>query len=160
MVRVVPRRRAGGSGACDRGVASALIPGSCENIDLERASRNSSGRASLRSVQGGRRSTGNPPRRSRRVASPTITFRLAPGQRSQTPSGYPLPLACLNVQVTAANPALVAQWIEHLTTDQKVGGSSPSERATSVQVSAGFSFSTSRDLRLVSQPCHKNPLAF
>jgi hypothetical protein len=31
-------------------------------------------------------------------------------------------------------PALVAQRIEHLTTDQKVGGSSPSERA---QVSAG-----------------------
>ena len=26
-------------------------------------------------------------------------------------------------------PALVAQWIEHLTTDQKVGGSTPSERA-------------------------------
>ncbi len=25
--------------------------------------------------------------------------------------------------------ALIAQWIEHLTTDQKVGGSSPSERA-------------------------------
>ena len=25
--------------------------------------------------------------------------------------------------------ALVAQWIEHLTTDQKVGGSSPPERA-------------------------------
>ena len=27
------------------------------------------------------------------------------------------------------NPALVAQRIEHLTTDQKVGGSSPSKRA-------------------------------
>ena len=26
------------------------------------------------------------------------------------------------------NPALVAQRIEHLTTDQKVGGSSPSKR--------------------------------
>ena len=26
--------------------------------------------------------------------------------------------------------ALVAQWIEHLTTDQKVGGSSPFERAS------------------------------
>ena len=25
--------------------------------------------------------------------------------------------------------ALIAQWIEHLTTDQKVGGSSPFERA-------------------------------
>ncbi len=30
--------------------------------------------------------------------------------------------------------ALVAQWIEHLTTDQKVGGSNPSERAGNVQV--------------------------
>ena len=30
--------------------------------------------------------------------------------------------------------ALVAQWIEHLTTDQKVGGSSPSERANEVLV--------------------------
>ena len=29
------------------------------------------------------------------------------------------------------SPALVAQRIEHLTTDQKVGGSSPSERASS-----------------------------
>src|SRR5690349_15722724 len=27
-------------------------------------------------------------------------------------------------------PAPVAQWIEHLTTDQKVGGSTPSRRAT------------------------------
>ena len=26
--------------------------------------------------------------------------------------------------------ALVAQWIEHLTTDQKVVGSTPAERAT------------------------------
>src|SRR5262249_39813892 len=30
---------------------------------------------------------------------------------------------------TLLSPALVAQWIEHLTTDQKVGGSNPSERA-------------------------------
>ena len=37
---------------------------------------------------------------------------------------------------TGSLPALVAQWIEHLTTDQKVGGSSPSERAEEVQVSA------------------------
>ena len=35
--------------------------------------------------------------------------------------------------------ALVAQRIEHLTTDQKVGGSSPSERATYRQVRAIFS---------------------
>ena len=33
------------------------------------------------------------------------------------------------VAYTGALPALVAQWIEHLTTDQKVGGSNPSERA-------------------------------
>ncbi len=32
--------------------------------------------------------------------------------------------------VTESESALVAQWIEHLTTDQKVGGSNPSERAT------------------------------
>jgi hypothetical protein len=32
--------------------------------------------------------------------------------------------------VDCSAPALVAQRIEHLTTDQKVGGSSPSERAT------------------------------
>jgi len=30
-------------------------------------------------------------------------------------------------------PAFVAQWIEHLTSDQRVGGSSPSERATSTK---------------------------
>jgi hypothetical protein len=34
-------------------------------------------------------------------------------------------------QVDNSIPALVAQRIEHLTTDQKVGGSSPSERASS-----------------------------
>src|ERR1700691_5960260 len=33
------------------------------------------------------------------------------------------------------SPALVAQRIEHLTTDQKVGGSSPSERASVMSVS-------------------------
>src|SRR4029078_8047928 len=32
--------------------------------------------------------------------------------------------------VDSTGPALVAQWTEHLTTDQKVGGSSPSERAS------------------------------
>ena len=35
----------------------------------------------------------------------------------------------------AAVSALVAQRIEHLTTDQKVGGSSPSERASSAATS-------------------------
>src|SRR5262245_14792683 len=34
--------------------------------------------------------------------------------------------------LAAAPPALVAQRIEHLTTDQKVGGSNPSERADDV----------------------------
>src|SRR3954447_14669608 len=38
------------------------------------------------------------------------------------PVGYPL-------AVPGRGPALVAQRIEHLTTDQKVGGSNPSERA-------------------------------
>ena len=38
------------------------------------------------------------------------------------------------VAYTRCLPALVAQWIEHLTTDQKVGGSTPSERAELVQV--------------------------
>ena len=32
------------------------------------------------------------------------------------------------------NPALVAQRIEHLTTDQKVGGSSPSKRASKANI--------------------------
>jgi hypothetical protein len=38
-------------------------------------------------------------------------------------------------RVTVGLPALVAQRIEHLTTDQKVGGSNPSERAAKVLVS-------------------------
>jgi hypothetical protein len=37
-----------------------------------------------------------------------------------------------------AHPALVAQWIEHLTTDQKVGGSNPSERAENTHVTDGL----------------------
>ena len=32
----------------------------------------------------------------------------------------------------------VAQWIEHLTTDQKVGGSSPSRHAREKQASQGI----------------------
>jgi hypothetical protein len=47
---------------------------------------------------------------------------------------YPAP-ARFPVQYADAT-ALVAQRIEHLTTDQKVGGSSPSERATYQQVRA------------------------
>ena len=35
-------------------------------------------------------------------------------------------------------PALVAQWIEHLTTDQKVGGSTPSERAKLLNDGGGW----------------------
>ena len=38
------------------------------------------------------------------------------------------------------NPALVAQRIEHLTTDQKVGGSSPSKRAQPSSFSRGLGF--------------------
>ncbi len=36
----------------------------------------------------------------------------------------------LDCPIALTAPALVAQRIEHLTTDQKVGGSNPSERAT------------------------------
>jgi hypothetical protein len=42
--------------------------------------------------------------------------------------------ACAECRRLCCAPALVAQRIEHLTTDQKVGGSSPSERATYLQV--------------------------
>ena len=47
-----------------------------------------------------------------------------------------LPYTCRGVRSpgTTNTTALVAQRIEHLTTDQKVGGSSPSERATLPQV--------------------------
>ena len=54
--------------------------------------------------------------------------------RLRPPAGC---LGCLRRRVRAGEytrlpqPALVAQRIEHLTTDQKVGGSSPSERARS-----------------------------
>src|SRR6478735_3442212 len=44
------------------------------------------------------------------------------GRAVSTISGY-------GVEVWQHVPALVAQRIEHLTTDQKVGGSNPSERA-------------------------------
>ena len=50
------------------------------------------------------------------------------------------------VAYTRRLPALVAQWIEHLTTDQKVGGSTPSERAELVQVTAGFGLVTRIDI--------------
>src|SRR5215471_12535995 len=46
-------------------------------------------------------------------------------------------------------PALVAQRIEHLTTDQKVGGSSPSERATYPQVRGHFLWCERWPLRLL-----------
>ena len=52
----------------------------------------------------------------------------------------------VKMQVKRSFPALVAQWIEHLTTDQKVGGSSPSERAASVQVRGYFLSGDHRDL--------------
>ncbi len=41
-------------------------------------------------------------------------------------------------RLPGSTPALVAQRIEHLTTDQKVGGSNPSERAASPQVRGTF----------------------
>ena len=55
----------------------------------------------------------------------------------------------------AALTALVAQRIEHLTTDQKVGGSSPSERA-SVFAGQGFYLELSPALRALAGPgfCH------
>ena len=40
------------------------------------------------------------------------------------------------------NPALVAQRIEHLTTDQKVGGSSPSKRTEMARFSRPRHFFT------------------
>ena len=46
------------------------------------------------------------------------------------------PFRGVNTRSQAHFPALVAQRIEHLTTDQKVGGSNPSERARYVQVRA------------------------
>src|SRR5215469_16278903 len=69
---------------------------------------------------------------------------LRPGRYSQVgmlyryhePSAAPMwgDAACRNgrharCRRLSGHPALVAQRIEHLTTDQKVGGSSPSERA-------------------------------
>src|SRR6202007_1563 len=42
------------------------------------------------------------------------------------------------IAYTRCAPALVAQWIEHLTTDQKVGGSTPSERADREANRAGY----------------------
>src|SRR5690606_10608267 len=54
----------------------------------------------------------------------------APGTR---PAAISTPAPRLATLILDLTPALVAQRIEHLTTDQKVGGSNPSERATSDQ---------------------------
>jgi hypothetical protein len=52
-------------------------------------------------------------------------------------------------------PALVAQRIEHLTTDQKVGGSSPSERARSeASTPSGEAFTVART---VANGCNSAP---
>ena len=54
--------------------------------------------------------------------------------------------------------ALVAQWIEHLTTDQKVRGSSPFERAERNRLTAGAvteeGSANGRGLLSFSDPCH------
>ena len=50
------------------------------------------------------------------------------GPRTRRPVARPLNASSYPYTVLQA-PALVAQRIEHLTTDQKVGGSSPFERA-------------------------------
>jgi hypothetical protein len=52
-------------------------------------------------------------------------------------------------------PAFVAQRIEHLTTDQKVGGSSPSKR-TKILGSLGFGGILSLILNPKAVTCHPN----
>ena len=52
------------------------------------------------------------------------------------------------LRLSFCGPALVAQRIEHLTTDQKVGGSSPSERAKPEK-----NFTTSRVLPFLEGRC-------
>lgn len=76
-----------------------------------------------------------PPTPARCLSQPRIP---TPPDRStarpnpaKPPIGTHPPSPCI---VTQRCPALVAQRIEHLTTDQKVGGSNPSERASKPQV--------------------------
>src|SRR5262249_7887195 len=65
------------------------------------------------------------------------------GAQRQAPTGRRGPLSFDRpVVYTGRSPALVAQWIEHLTTDQKVGGSSPSERAEFALIRRVSSFGT------------------
>ena len=60
-----------------------------------------------------------------------VTVNRAGRSRSLTLARRGASLACRRLSCA---PALVAQRIEHLTTDQKVGGSSPSERAPQPQL--------------------------
>ncbi len=74
---------------------------------------------------------------------PTLPGRLpVAGRRVRVRRGGPAAAGVISpvggARLNSTRPALVAQRIEHLTTDQKVGGSNPSERAT---------VSTSSDLR-------------
>jgi hypothetical protein len=99
---------------------------------VDGASRDPShaGRASLQAIGRGRRSTDQPYGENdgpRPLESPLGSPQ---DRRGHALLSYAPPGGSLNGQVTTTNPALVAQWIEHLTTDQKVGGSSPSERAS------------------------------
>ena len=59
----------------------------------------------------------------------------------------------IGVAYTGRLQALVAQWIEHLTTDQKVGGSTPSERAEKLQVRPGLRVVTRRSPGLLANGC-------
>src|ERR1039457_6711596 len=67
---------------------------------------------------------------SRATSAASWAWRPADGRRSSPGLAYRGREASWPAYTIEARPALVAQRIEHLTTDQKVGGSSPSERAT------------------------------
>ena len=63
-------------------------------------------------------------------------------------------LSAIGVALDTAQ-ALVAQWIEHLTTDQKVGGSSPSKRANLTKISRlreVFQFPVTAQEAIIPQP--------
>ena len=61
------------------------------------------------------------PQASHTSANLTLTIRLTPSTKYGRSHIDYTPLIC-------SAQAFVAQWIEHLTSDQRVGGSSPSER--------------------------------
>jgi hypothetical protein len=72
------------------------------------------------------------------------------GAGPHTPQRYP---GCRRL---SGHPALVAQRIEHLTTDQKVGGSSPSERAIEA-TSQGLAMGVGKALNLLSKGRRRRP---